>query len=291
MKFSALEGLTRVAALGSLASLAACGSTRAPSNGSGSSTPSGTSSTVTVPLSHAPTGTVNLSWSSSTHKITAHVAMSDFTPGSSHALHIHQGSCSSQGPVAVDFPDVTANAVGAINESVTAAVPSPAGIPTAHSYFNIHLGNSSQISSALGFTPLGCANILAGSSTASDMLTVSAPPQSGLHPSGSAKVTYSRSAKMLSVTVRATGLPPNTSHAAHVHLGSCASQGSIKYDLKDIVVGSTGSGVSKTVFHNVTSPLPKTGWYVNVHFGSSKQIVANGSPTIYFQPVLCGSAS
>ena len=34
---------------------------------------------------------------------------------------------------------------------------------------------------------------------------------------------------------------------------------------------------------------PASGWYVNVHLGSSSQIQQNGQPTLYFQPIICGN--
>ncbi len=38
---------------------------------------------------------------------------------------------------------------------------------------------------------------------------------------------------------------------------------------------------------NVTTPLPASGWYLNLHQGNSSNILANGSPTINFRPLLC----
>jgi hypothetical protein len=39
----------------------------------------------------------------------------------------------------------------------------------------------------------------------------------------------------------------------------------------------------------VTTPLPATGWYLNVHQGNSNNILSNGQPTIFFQPLLCAN--
>jgi hypothetical protein len=41
------------------------------------------------------------------------------------------------------------------------------------------------------------------------------------------------------------------------------------------------------VITHVTTPLHATGWYLNLHQGNSRNIVANGSPTINFRPLLC----
>jgi hypothetical protein len=38
----------------------------------------------------------------------------------------------------------------------------------------------------------------------------------------------------------------------------------------------------------VTTLVPASGWYLNLHQGNSGNILANGSPTINFRPLLCG---
>jgi Cu/Zn superoxide dismutase len=46
-------------------------------------------------------------------------------------------------------------------------------------------------------------------------------------PSGMATVSYNPAAQKLTVTVSASGLAPGM-HAAHIHIGSCASQGPVR---------------------------------------------------------------
>lgn len=291
MQNRTLNILSKVFATGAMTSLAACGTSS--SNGSSTTSTSAPatsapSPTLTAPLAYAPTGSVTLSWSPQTHKVTADVHMADFAPGSAHALHIHSGSCAAPGGVLVAFPDVTADGAGAVNASVTASAPSPTGLPSHNAYFNIHLGNTHELSTTLGFTPIGCANLPPHGSSESVHLAVGPPPQVGDHPSGSTTITFNAQAKTETVVVRVRGLLPNTTHAAHIHLGSCESEGAVKYPLAQVTVGSTGSGTSTTVLHSAT-PLPKSGLYVNVHYGSASQLVSHGpGPTLYFQPILCG---
>ena len=59
---------------------------------------------VVVLLGNQPSGTVTLSWDPETKKVNAKLQMVGFTPGSSHAMHIHQGSCESQGMSWSRFP-------------------------------------------------------------------------------------------------------------------------------------------------------------------------------------------
>ncbi len=116
-----------------------------------------------------------------------------------------------------------------------------------------------------------------------------APPQAGQHPQGSAKLTYDPAKKTLSVDATASGLVAGSAHAVRIHLGSCASQGAVKYPLNDLVASPTGTAETTTVIQNVGQAPPASGWYVNVHLASSSQIQQNGQPTLYFQPIICGN--
>ena len=108
-------------------------------------------------------------------------------------------------------------------------------------------------------------------------------------PQGHATIVYNPSARTLSVTVDASGLTPGM-HAAHIHLGSCQSQGGVLYMLMDFAANSHGkiSGETRTV-SDVTSGIPATGWYLNLHQGTSNTILSGGQPTIAFRPLLCAN--
>lgn len=270
------------------ASVAACGSSPTqPSTSSQATASRAAASPVNVPLGDQPSGTVTLSWDPQTKNVTAKLQMVGFTPGSSHAMHVHQGSCVAQGDVLVPFPDVTANDGGAIDTTVTSSQPSAAGL-AAGTFLNIHLAPAAQLGGpgSLGYTPISCADITPAASTA---VTMAPPPQPGQHPQGSAKLTYDPAKKTLSVDATASGLVAGSAHAVHIHLGSCASQGAVKYPLNDLVASPTGTAETTTVIQNVDQAPPASGWYVNVHLGSSSQIQQNGQPTLYFQPIICGN--
>ena len=270
------------------ASVAACGSSPTqPSTSSQATASRAAASPVNVPLGDQPSGTVTLSWDPQTKNVTAQLQMVGFTPGSSHAMHIHQGSCAAQGDVLVPFPDVTANDGGAIDTTVTSSQPSAAGL-AAGTFLNIHLAPAAQLGGpgSLGYTPISCADITPAASTT---VTMAPPPQPGQHPQGSAKLTYDPAKQTLSVAATASGLVAGSAHAVHIHLGSCASQGAVKYPLNDLVASPTGTAETTTVIQNVDQAPPASGWYVNVHLGSSSQIQQNGQPTLYFQPIICGN--
>jgi hypothetical protein len=270
------------------ASVGACGSSSTQSSSSAPATTSGgAGSPLIVPLGNQPSGTATLSWDPQTKNVSAKLQMVGFTPGSSHAMHIHQGSCATQGDVVVPFPDVTANGGGAIDTTVTSTQPSVAGL-AAGTFLNIHLAPAAQMGGpgSLAYTPISCADITPAASTT---ITMAPPPQPGQRPQGSAKLTYDPAKKTLSVAATANGLVAGSAHAEHIHLGSCDSQGAVKYPLNDLVASPTGTAETTTVIQNVDQAPPASGWYFNVHLGSSSQIEQNGQPTLYFQPIICGN--
>ncbi len=108
-------------------------------------------------------------------------------------------------------------------------------------------------------------------------------------PHGRATIAYNAKHQTLTVTVSASGVTPGP-HAAHIHLGSCQRQGPVLYMLKDLVANRRGKIVRTVrVFRHVTSPVPASGWYLNVHQGNSANILSKGQPTIYFRPLICAN--
>lgn len=106
---------------------------------------------------------------------------------------------------------------------------------------------------------------------------------------GEATVVYSPSARRVSVTVTAFGLTPGA-HAAHIHSGSCASQGPVVYMLQDFVAGRDGAINHQTRTVTGVTSFPAAGWYLNLHQGNSGNILdAAGQPTIFFRPLLCAN--
>ena len=108
-------------------------------------------------------------------------------------------------------------------------------------------------------------------------------------PRGHATITYDARLQTLTVTVSASGVTPGP-HAAHIHVGSCQSQGPVRYMLRDLVASRRGRiAHAVRVFRNVTSPIPARGWYLNIHQGNSGDILSNGQPTIFFRPLICAN--
>jgi Cu/Zn superoxide dismutase len=236
--------------------------------------------TAWVQLAPMPQGTVRLSRDSS-GGLDATVNAFGLTPGSSHTVEL----VNRDGQEVTSFGTLTANGVGQawarldsgythrLGGSRVVILNGTAGDwisaePIAHTRWHVEGGHSYR------FTPV----------------EVSADGTRYGTPQGWAKVTYDPNAKTISVTVNASGVTPGA-HAAHIHVGSCASQGAVKYMLMDFTANARGRIDHETrTVSNVTTPLPASGWYLNLHQGNGNNIVdANGNPTINFRPLLCGN--
>lgn len=68
------------------------------------------------------------------------------------------------------------------------------------------------------------------------------------------------------VTIKLTGMAPNSSHISHLHAGRCAQPGGIAYALQQVIADSAGAATATTVVPADYS-VPASGWYVNVHHG------------------------
>ncbi len=102
-------------------------------------------------------------------------------------------------------------------------------------------------------------------------------------PHGSANLQWSPQTQALTVTILLGGLQQNTRHPAHIHTGSCPSDGSILYTLNDVIADAAGNGVSITTISNVMQGIPATGWHINVHSGPTLAAAAEALP------ITCGN--
>lgn len=242
-----------------------------------------------VKLAAAPSGTATVTPGSSGDQVA--FDMIGLTPSSSHSVDVTPGACPSvvSGTVGTSLGTVTADASGQLHAGVQ-ATPSQSG-PEA---VTIRLGTAAAAandSSAPPDEPIACVTVrkhLAGPTT----VKVRSISQSGAASGGTAKVTYNAAAQTLTVHVTAHGFVPGSSHAAHIHEGSCEAQGAVVYALPDLVADSNGRISSTATISNVTSPPPATGWYLNIHRGTSSNIMLpNGDPALAFRPLLCGDIS
>ncbi len=213
-------------------------------------------------------------------RLTVRARVFGLTPGSSHAVDLRVPGHSRL----IRFSTLTANDAGQASS-------------TLHSHFSGPLRRGSRLlvrmgaqGSRLARTPIAETRRLRYPGRATHRLIAVEVSRRGVRygtPHGRATLAYNASRQTLTVTVHASGVTPGP-HAAHIHLGSCMSQGPVKYMLRDLVANRHGRIVHAIrVFTHVTAPIPAHGWYLNIHQGNSGNILSNGQPTIYFRPLLC----
>jgi CHRD domain len=128
---------------------------------------------------------------------------------------------------------------------------------------------------AILMTAAACGSPGTGASTSpSPSSTVSGPSSAALvfklNAVGTATAkgtaTLTTTSTSLTVELKITGLLGASIHVSHIHNGSCASRGGIKFALNPVIADDQGMADSKTTVQ--ASYPPKSGsWYVVVHVG------------------------
>jgi len=264
---------------GALAAVAVLALAAPAAAGTGSQRPAGpTSSSPVMRLQAMPAGAVTFGRDRH-RRVIVHVSAYGFTPGSSHAVDLFIPGRARM----VRFRTLTAASTGSARATLSSDF---AGRLRLGSVLMIRMGVAGQP----GGRVIAETRPLSGSGRGPHPLMAVEIGRAGLDwgmPQGWASVSYRSHQHTLTVAVHASGLTPGR-HAAHIHLGSCWSQGPVKYMLRDLVADRHGEiRLATRVFRNVTTPIPAHGWYFNLHEGNSGNILRNGQPSIWFRPLLC----
>ena len=239
-----------------------------------------TASVEHLRLQGMPQGTATFVWNAD-GQLTVQVNVTGLTPGSSHAVQLTAPG----GAVITQFGTLTANGAGQAQATLTSmdTTPVPVG-----SHLQILLDDQMG---AIASVPIAQTPAIATGQMSYQLAGTEVGPTGTSYgtPQGWATVAYNPQARTITVTLTASGLTPGA-HAAHIHVGSCASQGPVQYMLMDFMANSAGRIVNQVrTVTGVTMPVPATGWYLNLHQGDSNDIVANGQPTVNFRPLLCAN--
>jgi len=236
-----------------------------------------------TPLASMPTGTVTIHHTAS-RGLGISLDAFGLTPGSAHEVAVSKALCdampSGRGVQVVD-------AAGSGRLHATLQVPSR----KARGAESLLLLLGTPGATGGGVSPnkvIACANIpqpLRGYA----QLPLNSTLGWASRLSGRFTVTYDAAAQTLTVAVNARGFVPRSTHAAHIHQGSCQMQGAVVYMLPDLVADSRGDIHAVRTLTGVTTPPPARGWYLNIHLGDSNQILSGGNPTLAFQPMLCAN--
>lgn len=268
--------------------LAACSTTKTATSPPSSPAPSASSSAAapiaegTATLTHVPQGSVSMQWSPTTKQLTVEISMVGLGPNSIHPAHIHAGTCANTGSVLFPLQPVDANPHG--DASVTTTVSGVAGgIPATGWVINIHTGPG--LTPADQYRPIACLNVSNPSHAATFHGIFQPAVGPGNDVTGSATLSLNPTAHTLGVSLTVQGLDPNTVHPAHVHLGSCQSQGPVVYPLPDLTSNASGAASVSQTFTGVSQTSIPSDWYVNVHNNTAL------STQVGFTPLSCGNVT
>ena len=266
--------------------LSGCGGTSSASTSSATATAtraaSGTAGSAT--LKHAPRGTTAISWTPANQNLTVKISLVDLAPSSTHPAHVHSGSCTKQGAVVYTLNNVLADARGV--GSSTTVIKNVKTVPA--SGWNISVRNGPGLAPADQDLPIVCSDLTFTHLSPTSPLSVQVPldaaqgSDASETASGTAQLTISGST--LTVKLTLSGLQPGSSHAAHIHTGSCESQGAVIYPLSNVIADASGKSISTTTIKNVSS-IPGRGWYVHVHYSTD---IATQTG---FNPIACGNVT
>ncbi len=281
-KFDLLAALSVVMVL----FLAGCGgntSARASSGTTAPLSPNASNSTIaSATLKHMPYGTASISWDPVSKGLTVKIALTGMAPNSTHPAHIHAGSCVKQGAVEYPLHNVVADAHGV--GSSTTVLKNVTTLPA--SGWSIHVHNGPGLSSGDQFLPIVCSDLTFTNFSPTKMMSVQVPlnaaPGSNASETASGTAQLTLSGSTLTVKLTLSGLQPKSSHAANIHVGSCASQGAVVYPLQNVVADASGNANVTTTIKNVSS-IPSRNWFVNVHYSTDL------STQTGFNPIACGN--
>jgi hypothetical protein len=234
-------------------------------------------------LQHVANGRANLVWDAKQQTLTVKVVLSGLAPKSTHPAYIHRGSCeTSDNGMLYTLNPVIADG-GGKSLSTTTLQKVGKGIPASGWFIIVHEGP--DLSTNLQMRAIACGDITNFNTSTSTNQTVNLAlgPSQDINQAANGVATLSIANNQLTVKLTVSGLEPGSTHQAHIHQGSCRTQGPVIYPLTPVVVDKNGTGTSTTTIPKVTS-IPAN-WYVNVHQSAT---AAGLSIQTGFDPLVCG---
>jgi hypothetical protein len=205
--------------------------------------------------------------------------MVGLSPGGTAITVVLNGSCATPGGVAWRGAPFIADPHGELSNFVV-NYANVNGVPTNHvvAIETVQGGNESRANYLLACGPIASTKS-AGSNSGSVTL---GPVPGGANGavSGSATLTLVNGA--LTVTVKASGLVPGSTHATALHLGSCQWLDAVLYDLSKLTADDTGNASATLVINHVQPPSSANNWYVAIDYNSTLN-------RNYPMPISCGN--
>lgn len=224
-------------------------------------------------LSHDPRGMAYLTARSNELHII--VSLNGLAPNSVHPAHIHSGTCeqSQERAILYSLPNITADKYGVAYLNTTI---SGFSIPATVLSLNVH--NGPTLGSATQEVAITCGDIKFANTRANVTMGPTHNPNEDV--SGSAILALKD--RVLTVTLSLQGLAPGSTHAAHIHSGSCYRSGPVVHAFPVVTASAQGTAQVTASFNNVDT-IPAYGWYIHVHYSTDL------STQTGYNPISCGN--
>jgi len=205
--------------------------------------------------------------------------MAGLSPGGTAVAVVLNGSCAAPGGVAWRGAPFTVDANGRLSNFVV-NYAHVNGVPTNHvvAIETIQGGNETRANYLLACGPIASTKT-AGANSGSVSLG-SVPGVANGAVSGNATATLANGS--LTITLKASGLPPGSTHASALHLGSCQWLDAVLYDLPKLTADSSGNASASITIDHAQAISPTNNWYIAVDYSSTLN-------RAYFMPISCGT--
>lgn len=224
-------------------------------------------------LTHDPRGTADLELDG--NLLTIKITLTGLAPNSTHPAHIHSGTCeqSMEGALLAHLPAITANKEGQATLETTL---SNVHLPIESLALNVH--NGPTLDTDAQKVAIACGDVRFSGNRAHMILGQTEDPDEAV--SGNAELSLSN--RTLTATLTLHGLAPGSSHAAHIHSGSCERSGPVVHAFPTVIADGQGNAQVSATFANVDT-IPASGWYVHVHYSTDL------SNQTGYNPISCGN--
>jgi hypothetical protein len=222
---------------------------------------------------------MSITYDSATRVAHTVLNMAGLSPGGAAVAVVLNGSCAAPGGVAWRGAPFTADTHGRVSGFVV-NYANVNGVPTSHvvAIETVQGGNETRANYLLS-----CGPIASTKTAESNSGSVTLGPVPGVASgavSGSASLTLVNGA--LTITVKASGLVPGSTHASALHLGSCQWLDVVLYDLPKLTADNNGNALATITINHAQPISPTNNWYVAIDNNST----LNRS---YPMPISCGN--
>jgi hypothetical protein len=224
-------------------------------------------------------GSISITYDPATRVAHTVLNMVGLSPRGKAVAVVLNGSCTAPGGVAWRGAPFTADTHGRVSGFVV-NYANVNGVPTNHvvAIETVQGGNETRADYLLACGPIASTKT-AGTNSGSVTLGP-VPGAANGAVSGNATATLANGS--LTITVKASGLVPGSTHASALHLGSCQWLDAVLYDLPKLTADSSGNASASITIDHAQPISASNNWYIAIDYNSTLN-------RAYFMPVSCGN--